>query len=90
MEKKYNAYENALEVLRGAAEQAGYKHDEYVTLEYPERELKVSVPVVMDDGSVQVFEGYRVQHSSLRGPCKGGIRFHKDSDIEEVKRLLCG
>lgn len=87
MEKKNNAYENALEVLRGAAEQAGYKHDEYVTLEYPERELKVSVPVVMDDGSVQVFEGYRVQHSSLRGPCKGGIRFHKDSDIEEVKAL---
>ncbi len=87
MEKKYNAYENALEVLRGAAEQAGYKHDEYVTLEYPERELKVSVPVVMDDGSVQVFEGYRVQHSGLRGPCKGGIRFHKDSDIEEVKAL---
>ena len=87
MEKKYNAYENALEVLCGAAEQAGYKHDEYVTLEYPERELKVSVPVVMDDGSVQVFEGYRVQHSSLRGPCKGGIRFHKDSDIEEVKAL---
>lgn len=87
MEKKYNAYENALEVLRGAVEQAGYKHDEYVTLEYPERELKVSVPVVMDDGSVQVFEGYRVQHSSLRGPCKGGIRFHKDSDIEEVKAL---
>lgn len=87
MEKKYNAYENTLEVLRGAAEQAGYKHDEYVTLEYPERELKVSVPVVMDDGSVQVFEGYRVQHSSLRGPCKGGIRFHKDSDIEEVKAL---
>lgn len=87
MEKKYNAYENALKVLRGAAEQAGYKHDEYVTLEYPERELKVSVPVVMDDGSVQVFEGYRVQHSSLRGPCKGGIRFHKDSDIEEVKAL---
>ena len=74
-------------MLRGAAEQAGYKHDEYVTLEYPERELKVSVPVVMDDGSVQVFEGYRVQHSSLRGPCKGGIRFHKDSDIEEVKAL---
>lgn len=87
MEKKYNAYENALKVLRGAAEQAGYKHDEYVTLEYPERELKVSVPVVMDDGSVQVFEDYRVQHSSLRGPCKGGIRFHKDSDIEEVKAL---
>lgn len=87
MEKKYNAYENALEVLRSGAEQAGYKHDEYVTLEYPERELKVSVPVVMDDGSVQVFEGYRVQHSSLRGPCKGGIRFHKGSDIEEVKAL---
>ena len=88
MEKsKYNPYENALAVLRKAAETAGYPRDAYVTLETPERELKVSLPVVMDDGSVQVFDGYRVQHSSLRGPCKGGIRFHPDSDIDEVKAL---
>jgi glutamate dehydrogenase (NAD(P)+) len=41
----------------------------------------------MDDGSVQVFDGYRVQHSSLRGPCKGGVRFHPDVNIDEVKAL---
>ena len=65
---QYNPYQNMLSVMREAAGLLGYQHDDYVTLEYPERELKVSIPVEMDDGSVQVFEGYRVQHSSLRGP----------------------
>jgi glutamate dehydrogenase/leucine dehydrogenase len=54
---------------------------------YPERELKVTFPVRMDDDSVRMFEGYRVQHSSSRGPCKGGIRFHPDVDENEVKAL---
>lgn len=85
--KGYNPYENMLSVLRQAAEKLGCARNEYITLEYPERELKVSVPVEMDDGSVRVFDGYRVQHSSLRGPCKGGVRFHPDVDIDEVKAL---
>ena len=85
--KSYNPYDNMLSVLRQAAEAAGYSRDEIITLEYPERELKVSVPVEMDDGSIRVFDGYRVQHSSLRGPCKGGVRFHPDVDIDEVKAL---
>lgn len=83
----YNPYDNMLAILRDAAQRLGYQPAEYATLEYTERELKVSVPVEMDDGSVQVFDGYRVQHSSLRGPCKGGIRFHPDVDINEVKAL---
>ena len=83
----YNPYENMLTVLRGAAARLGYRQDEYITLEYPERELKVSVPVEMDDGSIRVFDGYRVQHSSLRGPCKGGVRYHPDVNIDEVKAL---
>ena len=83
----YNPYDNMLTILRDAAQRLGYEPSEYVTLEHTERELKVSVPVEMDDGSVQVFDGYRVQHSSLRGPCKGGIRFHPDADIDEVKAL---
>lgn len=52
-----------------------------------ERELTVSVPVVMDDGFVKVFTGYRIQHSSVRGPCKGGIRYHPEVNIDEVRAL---
>ena len=87
MSKKYNAYDNFLTVLDKAAKAVGMPEEEYLVIRYPERELKVSVPVRMDDGSVRVFEGYRVQHSTSRGPCKGGIRFHEDVNIDEVKAL---
>lgn len=83
----YNPYIDMLKILDQAANLLKLKEDEYITLKYPERELKVSIPVEMDDGSVKVFEGYRVQHSSLRGPCKGGIRYHQDVNIDEVKAL---
>ncbi|MDR1858210.1 MAG: Glu/Leu/Phe/Val dehydrogenase [Treponema sp.] len=83
----YNPYENVITVIRSAAEKLGLPESDYIVTMYPERELKVSFPVRMDDGSVKVFEGYRVQHSSSRGPCKGGIRFHQDSDENEVKAL---
>ncbi len=53
----------------------------------PERALAVSVPLVRDDGEIEVYEGYRVQFSSARGPCKGGIRFHPDVTLDEVKAL---
>jgi len=85
--KAYNAYENFIEVLDKAAAIKGMAPNDYEVLKYPERELKVSIPVEMDDGTVQVFEGYRVQHSSVRGPYKGGIRYHQNSDIDEVKAL---
>jgi glutamate dehydrogenase (NAD(P)+) len=52
-----------------------------------ERELTVSIPVVMDNGKIKVFEGYRVQHSSARGPCKGGLRYHPNVTLEEAKGL---
>jgi len=53
----------------------------------PERELTVAVPIRRDDGAVSVFTGYRVQHSSARGPCKGGIRYHPRVDMDEVRAL---
>ncbi|MBI5708581.1 MAG: Glu/Leu/Phe/Val dehydrogenase [Armatimonadetes bacterium] len=56
-------------------------------LSRPKRQLIVNFPVVMDDGSVQVFEGYRVQHNVSRGPSKGGIRFHPDVDVHETTAL---
>jgi len=56
-------------------------------LRYPSREIIVHIPVSMDDGSVEVFTGYRVQHSISRGPCKGGIRYGPDVSLDEVRAL---
>jgi glutamate dehydrogenase (NAD(P)+) len=56
-------------------------------LRRPRRALTLSLPVKMDDGSVRVFEGYRVQHNTARGPCKGGIRYHPNVTFDEVKAL---
>src|SRR4249920_1449949 len=56
-------------------------------LREPRRELTVHFPVHMDDGSVQVFTGYRVQHNLGRGPAKGGIRYHQDVTLDEVRAL---
>ena len=84
---QYQPYEQVLRTIRETAKHMGLKENDYITLEYPERELTVSLPVEMDDGTMRVFKGYRVQHSTLRGPCKGGIRYHQDVDIDEVKAL---
>jgi glutamate dehydrogenase (NAD(P)+) len=64
-----------LEIMEKAAGMLGLDERDYVTLKYPERELKVSIPLELDDGTIQVFEGYRVQHSNSRGPYKGGVRY---------------
>ncbi len=59
----------------------------HAILRQPERELTVAIPVAMDGGQIEVFTGYRVQHSSARGPCKGGIRYHPDVNLNEVRAL---
>jgi len=56
-------------------------------LKRPWRELQVQIPVRMDNGKIQVFTGYRVQHNGARGPYKGGVRYHPDADLEEVRAL---
>jgi glutamate dehydrogenase (NAD(P)+) len=56
-------------------------------LSNPKRQLQVSIPVRMDNGSLKVFQGWRVQHSIARGPAKGGIRYHPDASLDEVKAL---
>jgi len=53
----------------------------------PDRDIKVSIPVQMDDGELRIFEGYRVEYNNALGPYKGGIRYHPDTDISEVKAL---
>ncbi|MFH2124923.1 MAG: Glu/Leu/Phe/Val dehydrogenase [Pseudomonadota bacterium] len=56
-------------------------------LRFTERELTVNFPVKMDDGSLKMFTGYRVQHNDVRGPFKGGLRYHPDTDLNEVRAL---
>ena len=87
MEENQNLYDQMLSVVDMAAEKLGLTLNDYAPLRYPERQLTVAVPVEMDDATLKVFTGYRVQHCSSRGPCKGGIRFHPDVDINEVKAL---
>ncbi len=95
---KTNPFMNALAQLGKAAEalQESGRRTEDVgeklkttiqILRQPQREVHVNVPVVMDDGSLRIFRGYRVQHDNARGPYKGGIRFHPSVDLDEVKAL---
>jgi glutamate dehydrogenase (NAD(P)+) len=70
-----------------AAEALGLTADEQLLLKTPFREVKVEVPVHMDDGRLKVFHGYRVQHNGARGPGKGGIRYHPSVGMDEVRSL---
>lgn len=70
-----------------AAQRLGLSADQQLLLRTPFREVKVSVPVQMDDGSLRVFNGYRIQHSGARGPAKGGIRYHPSVDAGEMQAL---
>lgn len=87
MNQTYNPYDNVLQVVQQAADILGYSDSDIEAIKFPERELKVSIPVRMDDGTTHVFQGYRIQHSTSRGPAKGGIRFHPDVSADEVRAL---
>jgi glutamate dehydrogenase (NAD(P)+) len=82
-----NPWQVAQQQFDIAAEKLNLDPGMRLVMREPRRELHVHFPVKMDDGSVQVFAGYRVQHNLGRGPAKGGIRFHQDVTIEEVKAL---
>ncbi len=82
-----NPFENALSQLKRATEIKSFNQEFLDRLHQPNREIRISIPVIMDDGSLKIFEGYRVQYNNARGPYKGGIRFHQNTDIEEVKAL---
>jgi glutamate dehydrogenase (NAD(P)+) len=69
------------------AQAAGIGNDYRVLLKTPYREMRVEVPVRMDDGRLEVLIGYRVQHNGARGPYKGGIRFHPSADLDEIRAL---
>src|SRR3954453_12620438 len=83
-------WQAVLERLEDAAPLTGIDPDIHRMLCAPRRSLKVSIPVRMDDGSVEVFIGWRTHHHTTRGPAKGGIRFHPEVDEHEVAALAAG
>ena len=82
-----NPYDVATEQIDIVAKEMGLDPNITRYLKRIERALIVAIPIIMDDGSLQIFEGYRVHHSTLRGPGKGGIRFAPNVNLDEVKAL---
>ncbi|MFY9285702.1 MAG: Glu/Leu/Phe/Val dehydrogenase [Tissierellaceae bacterium] len=88
MSKEYTSpLKSAQKQIKLACEQLELDPAVYDLLKEPQRVIEISIPVRMDDGSTKVFKGYRAVHNDAIGPGKGGIRFHPDVDLEEVKAL---
>lgn len=82
-----NPFKNALRQLDRAAAVAEIDAKTLARMRHAEREVRIAIPITMDGGDMRIFEGYRVQHSSARGPYKGGIRFHPETNMDEVRAL---
>ena len=82
-----NPFQNAMQQLDKVAKIKDFGNDFFSRLKKPNRDIKISIPIKMDDGSTKIFEGYRVEHNNALGPYKGGIRYHPLTEINEVKAL---
>src|SRR5208282_58655 len=87
VENEFNPRESAEARFDEAASRLGLDDGMQKVLRTPSREIIVHIPVMLDDGRLEVFTGYRVQHSLARGPAKGGIRFAPDVTLDEVRAL---
>ena len=87
MTESINAFQMAQRQFDGVAKQLNLDPQVAEILRWPSREFSFTIPVNMDDGSLRVFRGYRVQHSDVRGPCKGGIRWHPAETLDTVRAL---
>ena len=87
VQNEFNVYASADARLEAAARKLGLEEVLYRFLKYPNKEITVYIPVVLDTGSLEVFTGYRVHHSIVRGPGKGGIRFAPNVTLDEVRAL---
>ena len=84
----HNPFENAMTQLEKAAQINKNLGAEFIAeMRVPDRDIRISIPVRMDNGALKIFEGYRVQYNNTLGPYKGGIRYHSETDINEVKAL---
>src|SRR5579871_3584021 len=87
LEHELNPWEAQQARFNFAAQKLNLDEGLWKILQYPSREIIVHIPVAMDDGRIEVFTGYRVQHSIARGPAKGGIRYAPDVTLDEVRAL---
>lgn len=87
MTDKTSVYENVTRQFNAAADLMGLDEDVRKILSRTENEIRVHFPVIMDDGSIEMFAGYRVQHNNALGPYKGGLRYHPAVNIDEVRAL---
>src|SRR5258705_6309706 len=85
--QRTNPYQMAVAQFQAAADRLDLSEDLRAILSVPKRELTVNFPVRMDDGSVRMYTGYRVQHNINRGPAKGGIRYDAEVSLDEVRAL---
>ena len=85
--KKINNFKSFCDQFQRASNELGLEKNLADSIMMPDRELSVEVPLNKDDGSLAIFKGYRIQHNNARGPFKGGIRFHQEVDIDEVRSL---
>ncbi len=85
--KQINPFESAMKQFDKAASLLNLSKSQIAMIKEPRRITEVNLPVRMSDGSIRIFKGFRVQHSIVRGPAKGGIRFHPDVTVDEVKAL---
>lgn len=82
-----NPFENAQKQVKEACDKLGLEPAVYELLKDPQRVIEISIPVKMDDGSVKTFKGYRSCHNTAIGPGKGGVRYHQNVNVDEVKAL---
>src|ERR1700722_291603 len=86
-QEELNVYKSAEARFEIAVQKLGLEEGLYHYLKYPSKEITVYIPIVLDSGQLQVFIGYRVLHSTVRGPGKGGIRFDPNVSLDEVRAL---
>src|SRR3989338_8758988 len=82
-----NLFANALAELERAGKIGNFSPDFIARLSQPDRDIRISIPVQMDNGKTEIFDGYRVEYNNALGPYKGGIRYHPQADVDEVKTL---
>jgi len=84
---KENPFESMMERFDTAAKLLGLDEGIYKYLKSPTKQVITSIPIIMDNGNIEVFEGYRVIHNDVLGPSKGGIRYAPDITLDEMKAL---
>ena len=82
-----NLFHQTIEQVLIAAQRVGLKHHQQIILAQPKNEIMVHFPVLMDNGHHKLFKGYRVQHNNALGPYKGGLRYHEEVSLDDVKAL---